>query len=342
VFIPAASVPAAGGHLWVGIGPSWQAEYGSFGAVCGTEFQNPVLTGQYGSGRIAITNVTGAAFATYSDPGGDLGVTVELDGEEYPFSGGNTIVDAGIEGSPTTEVSGGAFRVTGPGGRCLAAIGDREDDEEPAGVWGDPYSPRIPFEVDAIGTGAGPHQIELTTTRPGLLAVGTVHLGDDSRAPGISVTVGASTVYAPVTITTGERWMARFDDRSGAYYRGKLWRVADGEPTAWTVEVAIPEDGTEDIADRLQLCVRADTSQTVVVYPVTASADAPGGWVSEFLGVADGLSDRFALPSPARSGTVVLDLSGLAVRPLSYDGTYAVLDYQPSAGMTVWATYLSD
>lgn len=340
VLVPASRVPAEGGHLWVGIGPSWQADYASFGAQCATEFQNPVLTGQYGSGRIAVNNVTAAAFATYSDPGGDLGTTPVNDDENDPHEGGNTIIDFGTEGSPTTEVSGGAFRVTGPGGRCLGVVGDREDEEEPAGVWGDPFAAGMTFEVSAIGDGPGLSHIEVTTTRPGLTTVGTVHLGDSTRAPGISVTVGSTTVYQAVSISTGEVWAARFDDRSECEFRGKLWLVADGEPTDWNVTVDLPTDGTEDVLDRIVVCVRADTSQTVTLYPVTGAASAPGSWIREKLGVASGTTDRFPTSHLFHAGTLRYLLSGVAAPPVHPDE--ARLDYQPTAGMTVWAEYLTE
>lgn len=338
LLIPAAQVPAEGEHLWIGIGPSWQAEYGDFGAQCGVAtYANPVFSGHYGSGRIGLIGLSNADWAIYTAGSGVIGTTVEHDGEDEPYAGGNDLVDMGTEGSPTVYVSGGALHVEGEGGTGIGAVGYDEDDSQPPGVWSGAWASGAQFETDAIGSGAG--HIQITSTRPGMQTVGTVHLGD-TALPGISVTVGSTTVYAPVDIGTGERWAFRFDDRSG-YLRGKVWLVADGEPVAWTVETPLPEDGTEDTGERFTLWVRADTGQHIIVYPITARADAASGWVREFLGIADGLTDRFYPSLRFVPATLSLDLSGVATAPIWEDGLSARTDYMPSAGMTVWANYLA-
>lgn len=338
IFIPRSRVPTEGGQLWIGLGPTWQANYDLFGYQCGTSFYNPVVTGQYNSGRMQVMNIANPRWVISSETVDDLGTTVPLDEEESPYEGGNDIEVIGMEGSPVISSEDGTLTLEGPGGYCVGVVGDREDEEQPEGVWGDPWAPTFRFSVDAIGSGEG--QIVLTTTRPGLQTVGTIHLGD-TDATGITVAVGAETATADIEVTPDDIYQVRFDDRSD-YFRGKLWRVSDGEPTDWSVEVPLPEEGTEDVQDRFVWCIRADSGQTITVYPLMAAPSAPGGWIREKLGIASGSQDSFLPSHRYRSGSLEFELSGLFAPPSFEDGRVARLDYHPTRGMTVWVRYLAD
>ncbi|MGB8248633.1 MAG: hypothetical protein WCE98_11545, partial [Chlorobium sp.] len=126
--------------------------------------------------------------------------------------------------------------------------------------------------------------------------------------------------------------------------RGKVWAVADREPTEWDVEVAMAE--TEDDADRFALWVRAGAGQTVKVYRVQAQDDARDGRrvEREWIGVADGTTNRFPTCHPYRKGTLVAFINGVRTPP-EYedgDGAWFRLDAAPSAGMTIRASYVAD
>lgn len=339
VLIPGGSIPAAGGELWVGFGPSWQADYVmdafkplGYPVACDVGWAPPA---GLGNGKLTVTAFGDATWATYADPGTSLGNLAEHDDEDDPWAGGNDVIHVSQEGTPTSSIGGGAFTLTGPGGRCIGAVGDTEDEEQPRGPWSDPWGTTIPFEVDTL---SGDGRITFTTTRAGVVTTGTIHLG---TTPGISVATPQGSDFEPVTITTGERWLARFDDRSG-WFRGKVWPAAAGEPADWLVEVPIPED-TEDIGDRIVLCLYADTGQTVTAYAPSAVVSAPGSWIIERLGVMSGSSDRVQTSHPFEAGTIQLFLSGVFAPPFREDPDAGIawLDYKPTAGMTVWARYLA-
>jgi hypothetical protein len=173
--------------------------------------------------------------------------------------------------------------------------------------------------------------------------VGTVHLSDASSPAGISVGTADGSAFQAVTVTAAEVWAARFDDRSEGWLRGKLWRVADGEPADWTVEVAVPDE-TADTGDRLAIWVRAQDGQTIRLWPPEAVASAPGSWVHERLGVASGTTDRFVTSHAFVVGTLELELAGIFAPPAREDAEngHGWLDYKPTAGMVVWARYLAE
>jgi hypothetical protein len=304
-----------------------------------------IYTGELGSGILRLAGVGTGTWALYSAAGSDFPATVTLDDEEDPWEGGNLVLDAGSEGSPVSGVTNGTFYVEGPGGRGIVAIGDLEDEDQPRGPWAEPLSIEFRFIVDVLGDegDAQPSEIEVTTTRPGQRLVGTVHLGDASSPAGVSVATADGTEWRAVTVTAEEVWAARFDDRSDGWLRGKLWRVADGEPADWTVEVAVPDE-TADTGDRLAIWVRAQDGQTIRLWPPEGTVAATGSWVHERLGVASGLGDRFTASHAFVSGTLELELSGIFAPPVREDPAngHAWLDYLPTAGMVVWARYLSE
>jgi hypothetical protein len=172
-------------------------------------------------------------------------------------------------------VDGSKYYVTGPGGKGVYMVGEREDDDEPRGPWSDAaWAVELTFEIDAHGSGTGPHEIRVTTTGEGDRTVGVVHLGDDSNAEGISVGGPTTTVYLAKALTLDVKWRAKFDSRSGKM-RGKMWPLSEPEPAAWDVET--PMEETDDDQDRWELWLRADTSQTIKVWRIRAQQDADDG-----------------------------------------------------------------
>jgi hypothetical protein len=269
-----------------------------------------------------------------------------------PWEGGNTWREAGVEGSPVYGVDGSAYYVTceAPGGRGLTLLGEREDEDEPDGPWSDvAWGVRLTFEVDAAGDPGthGPRHIEVTTTGEGERTVGTVHLGDAAHAPGISVGGPTSAAFAAFPIEAGARYRAMFDSRSGRV-RGKVWKVADGEPASWDVEVPMAE--TEDDADRVSLWVRCGNGeghpQTVRVHRIDAVAGAPDGArvAHEWLGHSSGTTNRFTTCHPYREGTLRVHVNGVGIAPASEDGPGAAfaLDLTPTAQSVLRATYIVD
>ena len=67
-----------------------------------------------------------------------------------------------------------------------------------------------------------------------------------------------------------------------------------------------------------------------------------GAWVTEFLGLASGLTDRVDLSSPHVAGTLSVDVAGITVRPIREEPGTGWLDWRPTAGMHLWATYLAE
>lgn len=271
---------------------------------------------------------------------------------DAPWDGGNAWREGGVEGNPVFGVDGSAYYVTAEalGGRGLYVVGEREDDDEPWGPWSDAsWAVEVTFSVDALGdtATAGPRSIEVITTGEGEQVVGTVHLGDSTRAPGISVGGPTTTDYAAKSLTDTDRWKALFDSRSGKM-RGKVWKVTDGEPADWDVEVPMAE--TEDDADRFSLWVRCGNgvgaSQTVRIHQLRAYDDARDGRrvVREWLGYASGVTNRFTTRHPFRPGTLRAFVNGIGVPPSWEDGDAADfrLDFHPTAHSAIRATYIAD
>lgn len=344
VTIPGAALPAEGSELWVGFAPGWQADYDltsvapiGYPAVCRG------VSLDYGA-EMTVTDFSGFAWAVYSAASGDLGYTTVLDDEDDPWTGGNSIIDMGSEGG-TSGVSDGAFYSTDAGGRCLATVGDLEDDEEPRGPWSDGWSVTFQFSLSALGDAMDtqPSEIEVTTTRSGERTVGTIHFGDTSSASGIEVESATLTDFAAFTFTADARYAARFDDRSDGWLRGKVWLVSDGEPAEWDVEVEMPEESADD-GDRVVICIRSQDGQTVRVYPVYARATSQGGHIHERLGIASGTTDRFVTSQRYQEGSLGFTFAGVFAPPVRESGETceAWMDYKPTAGMVVWADYLTE
>jgi hypothetical protein len=346
VFVPGSLIPAAGGSLWVGVRAGWSSEHDSAGPYCSFPLW-PYDSGIGNSGK-CLASISGAAWATWIVEGDSLGSLVTPD-EDGPWEGGNAWQDAGTEGSPTSGIDGQGFYVTSesPAGRGIRVVGDLEDDEEAPGPWSDRAAIRFEFDLDATGSlvAAGTRSIEMTVIGEGLHLVGTIHLGDTGHAPGIGVHGGVESDYAAVTLTAGDRWVAIFDPRSGSF-RGKVWRVIDGEPAEWQVECDIAE--TDDHGDSLTFWLRAGngvgSEQTVRLLSFSAVPDASGMWVDERLGLASGTTNRFGPSHQYVEGTLRYRVSGVVVPPASEDGGAATgtLDAIPTAGMHIWARYLAE
>jgi hypothetical protein len=345
VFIPSAHVPPAGGTLWLGVRAGWRCQYGA--VTCGWCW--PFSSGVGNSGT-ATTGARSPTWAVWTTSGDGMGAIATVEGT--PWEGGNTWREAGLEGSPVYGVDGQAYYVTceAPGGRGLMLLGEREDEDEPDGPWSDvAWAVTLEFEVDAAGDPGttGPRHIEVTTTGEGERTVGTVHLGDAVTPAGVSVGGPTSTAFAPVPIEAGVRYRATFDSRSGRM-RGKVWKVADGEPAAWDVEVPMSE--TEDDGDRVGLWVRCGngtgSAQTVRIQRIDAQAAAPDGArvVREWLGAASGTTNRFTTCHPFRAGTLRVHVNGVGIAPASEDGAAAAfaLDLMPTAHSVLRATYIVD
>lgn len=349
VYIPAANVPAEGGTIWIGFTPGWQADYdldayapAGYPAVCWVGWHGLPFRG---NGFLNVVSFADFTWQTYTAEADDLGTTPELDGENDPWEGGNSIIDMGAEGSPTAAMGGGSFVVTGEGGRCIAIVGELEDEDEPNGPWSEPWRTSFEFMVSDLGD-TGDSQlshIEVTATRAGERLTGTVHFGDTGHAAGISVATPEGEAFTAVTITADVRWAVRFDDRSEGWFRGKLWKVSDGEPAAWTVEVAVPDESDEE-GDRVVVCIRAQAGQTITMYQLTAMASAQGGMVHERLGIASGDTDLFITSHQFVAGTLEYEFAGVFAPPVRESGATCEgwTDYKPTAGMVVWARYLSE
>jgi hypothetical protein len=344
VFIPGGLIPAAGGELHVGLQANWQTNRGS--VVCGWVW--PFTTGEEESGRYraSITTPVWQTFTAGDDDFGSAAVVADA-----PWDGGNAWHVAGTEGSPTAGIDGSAYYMTAasPSGHGLYMVGEREDDDEAWGPWSDcGWSLEGTFVVDVLGdTGtAGPRSIEVRTTGEGEQSVGTVWLGDSSRAPGISVGGPTTTVYAPVTLTAGDRWRFAFDTRSNKV-RGKLWLASGTEPAAWDVET--PMEETEDIdADRWTLWLRGGQAgdQTIRVLQVKARKGANDGQrvAKELIGRASGTATGFTTRHPYRPGTLRVYVNGAGVGPRSEDpdGAAFTLDFPPTARSILRASYTVD
>jgi hypothetical protein len=349
VLVPGGSIPAAGGYVWVGLSPDWQADY-DFGVSCSSGFSNPLATGEHNSGRITGPTAPSASlWAVYSASGDGPGTT-DPPGKA-PWDGPHTWHEM-TEGSVVWSMDGDALVVAAeePGGFGMYVLGQREDPEQPDGPWSDVmWAVEVDFKVSADGdTGtAGPRHIELTTTGEGERTVGTIYLGDSSHAEGIGVAGPTSSDYFAKAITNDEKWRAIFDSRSGLM-KGKLFRLADGEPAAWDTQCVMDE--TEDEGDRFAIWVRtgngAGDAMTVKVTKMLVQVGAHDGQrvVREHLGLASGVTNVFYTNHPFQRGSLKAFVNGVAVAPTEEDGGACrfKLDFYPTAGMVIRATYTCD
>jgi hypothetical protein len=346
VLVPGALIPAAGGTLHVGFQANWNCAYDS--TACG--WQWPFTTGAGNSGRYFPGSTPTLTWMTYDDTEQQMGAIAASARE--PWEGGNDWYDGGSEGSPSWSVDGDALIVssTTPAGKGWYLIGEREDDDQPWGPWSDcACSLEVTFTVDALGdTGQpGTRSIEVRLTGEGEQPVGTVHLGDGTRDPGISVGGPTVQVYDAVSLTAGDKWRAKFDSRSGKM-RGKVWKVGDPEPAIWNVETPLEE--TEDDQDRLSLWVRVGNdgagSQEVRIHRIRA---AQGGWDGqkvdrEYLGQAPGNANAFTTCHPYREGTLRVFVNGVGIAASQEDGDEAefTLDFWPTRRSILRASYVID
>lgn len=355
-FVPAATttsilitqIPAEGGELWVGFAPSWSPDLDISPYVCVTSPWRPMFTGERDSGRVSGVTLGSATWELLDAGDTDYG-SIASD-PTAPWEGGNEWRDAGMEGSPTFGMDGRALYVSAdePGGKGWYLAGEREDEDEPDGPWSDVlWSVTATFSVDRIGSteAGGRRDIELRTVGEGEQTIGRVHLGDTSRAPGISVRAPSAVDYKAKSLTAGTRWMARFDSRSGKL-RGKLWLAGDGQPADWDVEVDMAE--TEDDGDRFELWVRVGdgTTQRVDIIDLKAAESARSGHrvVRDIIGRASGNTNRFKTSHQFREGTLNMRVGGIATPPQKEWGDDALvrLDAKPSPGALIRATYIAD
>lgn len=336
VFIPASAVPAAGEHLWVGIAPNWDPDYEDFGYVCGnvpggTGYRNPVFSGAYHSGRVALTSIGNARWAVTSDDIPDLGETDVPRGA--PWGEAWTWHLIGTEGAPVYGMDGNAWFVE-DGGVGIALFGEREDEDEESGPWSDvAYGVELEFEVNALG---GTANLDITTIGEGERVSGVL----DMEADTITVLSPNTTDVGSYAFAAGQKYVACFDTRSGKN-RGKVWQGP--EPAAWNVECAMDE--TEDDQDRVVLWLRAGTGQRI---RVTRIRMLPGGRdgqrvVREWVGYASGVEKTFTTRHPYREGTLYTRVNGINV-PQKEDPDEAefTLTYYPSAKAPIRATYIID
>jgi hypothetical protein len=343
--VPGAMVPAEGGEMWIGLRPAWKCNYGE--EYCGWSW--PQFNGAGNSGRFFSPPwVTGLAWATWTTAGTSLGSAAVVD--EAPWEGGNAWHDGGIEGSPVYGMDGSSYYVEAEAesGHGMDMLGPGEDEDEPGGPWGDGWMLDILFTVDAHGAGTGgPRTIEVRTTGDLWQTVGTVHLGDATRAEGISVAGPTTTDYVAKALTLGEKWTARFDSRSGRM-RGKLWKVGDRMPAKWDVEVDIDE--TTDDGDRFELWTRvgngAGNSQKVNILRLDAAQMARDDQriVRERIGFANGDEHIFKPSHQFREETLRFYVNGVKASPDKEwdDDAKARLDGLPTKDMMIRATYIVD
>jgi len=232
------------------------------------------------------------------------------------------------------------------GGRGIAHAGPGQDEDAPWAPWSDGrWGVELVFTFDTHGDTAspGPRHIQLTTTGEGRSWVGTVHLGDADHAEGVGVAGPTVTDHLARAIGIDEPWAARFDARSGSV-RGKLWRLADGEPARWDVEV--PLEDTTDEADGVTLWVRLGdpaSEQTVRIHELAwYGAAADGQRVEhEWLGLADGDAATFEPAHRFDAGSLVAHVNGVDVAPSAEDGRGFTLDGAPTARSIIRASYIA-
>ena len=285
------------------------------------------------SGEIGALIPSGVTWQAWDSSAADLGSVPA--GGKAPWEGGNAYIDAGSEGQGDAWGMDGDFFLSAntPSGKGIYVVGHREDDDEPDGPWSDmAWAHELHFTLDAHGslTDAGTRSIESTTTGEGESAIGRVHLGDADHA-----------------LTLDERWVAKFDTRSGLYVRGKLWKQSDGEPAQWDVQALLSE--TEDALDRWTLWLRAGndaSAQGIRVHKTRAFAGASSGQriVKEWIGYAGGTDKRFPTAHQYRENTLRAYVNGIGVAPDYQDGANATfgLDFWPTTRSAIRATYIVD
>lgn len=366
VVIPASLLPAEGEKLWVGLVPAWTATgyADTFAYYCGFPSPNGSQSYQMDSagtpwqgytGEAVWTSVTSTWQVYDSSAPAALGTTTAHDDEDdVPWEGGNTIEDAGFEGDGGAwEFTGGEFIVSAdsPSAKGITVVGQREtdDDSEPWGPWSDlGWSHSFKFRLTAHGDTAadGTREIQSIATGEGEKAIGTVHLGDMNRAEGISVSSPSVTEYLAKDFTLDEVWQAKFDTRSGLYLRGKVWRVADGEPAEWDVQVALDE--TADEQDRWDMWIRAGndgSTQTAAVSDLRAAVAGVSGQqiMYEVLGFSSG-GRVFKVTHPFRVDEFRPYVNGTASEPLAVQPAQGefTLDFWTTERSIIAASYVID
>jgi hypothetical protein len=353
LLIAAADVPAEGEVLYIGFRASWETPLKEEVDGHGCSWQWPFECNESDvdymdrpylgySGAYGVNTPSAAKFMVWDSTEAELCST----------AAGGDILDGGTEGSPTWGIDGESFNVEAeePAGKALLVLGQDEDEDQPEGdhsdvAWGVDFE----FELDAVGdTGeAGQRHIELTTTGKGEQFVGRVQLGDGDYASGVLVAGPSEVEHKAVTLTTGERWRARFDTRAG-YVRGKLWKVADGQPALWDVQVDMTE--TEHDLDRWQLWVRVGNgtgnSQEVKVFRMRTYAAAGTGQrvVKEWTGLADGVTNVFPTAHRYVEGSLRAFVNGNSAAPSVESGEAATysLDFWPTARSRMRCTYVAE
>jgi len=353
--IPSEAIPAEGSYLYVGYRTKWQADY--YDWTCGwvwpygsPEAVYAVLSGNPWSGysgRAAVIAPRAAVWQVLS--AGSTAMGAMEDGDQ-PWEGGHTWQDGGVVGAPAYEVDGAAFKVssTANSAKALTVFGEREDATEPWGPWSDAdWMVEVVFEVDVLGLVGQPgtRAIEVVTTGEDERHVGTIHLGDGTRAMGISVDGGTESDYAAVTLTTGTKWVAQFDSRSGKL-KGKIWKQSLKKPAAWNVECNLTL--TEDEGDSFTMNVQVGNvtgAQIVRIHRLRAAQAAVSGErvIKEYLGIADGTTATFYTSHQYVRGSLRALVNGQQVRPIGTDEDLAkfILDGKPKNGSWMRATYVA-
>ena len=349
-------VPAEGATMWVGVRPKWQASYGHdadawnwpWTASAGQlDLSGDPYLGY--SGRCQM-NIISQVWLTFSVTTTGLPNSPEVD--NAPFGGGWEYTDAGATGSGVYGVDNGRLylRATAPSGKGFMQLGEYEDDDQPPAPWSDVrWGQEITFMVSDEGdTGqAGERHIELTTAGQGERTLGYVQIGDGFFDSGIRVLGPTVSDFDAFTISANTRYRALFDSRSEDWFRGKIWNANNRMPANWNVMADFSE--TEDDLDRWIIWLRGGnviSEQTIQVLRTRWLASAHMGErvVRELVGRADGLTKRFYVAHKFRRGTLDLIVNGTTIRPEDEDPdeTWGKLDFWPTAGSMIRATYVVD
>jgi hypothetical protein len=346
VFVPASVVPVAGGRLYVGLRTRWQADYGQRSShwswpwvSSAPQLDDAGVPYQGRSGMVQSGGWADAVWSVYSGGGAGIGATV-TPGDDDDAGGPFDWQDAGEEGDPLYELDpaeGLAVEATEPSARGWKLLGPEEDDDADDGSWSEYHGVRIDalFRTDAAGLTdqAGRRELELRILAEGQVSSVRAHLGDMTRASGISADGGGTIDYLAKAIAADTFYWLAMDLRAG-FVRGKLWAAAGdlSEPAIWDVEAEL-ESVDDDTADQ-RLVVRR-LRQYLAARPGEVV-------VGELIGLSDGTSSIFRTAHPYVPGSIVPSVIGGLTRPTREwaDEARFRLGSRPAASAIIRARYV--
>ncbi len=364
VFIPSSLIPVEGQTMYVGMIPSWTAEYGD--VSCG--FNWPFNTGVDNSAKATVSSWTDTLVWQSWDVAADAwGAGLDSD-DTGAWWYGNLPWEVTASGG-TYGINGDSLYLTVPAGgqetlfaKMVGSASYDDGTEEDSTSYGDPWnedlgvSMKARFRITTAGdvSESGSRYLYFTWNNARDAFRATVHLGDGGNAEGLTVGDGEASTFLAKAITEGSWMWVRMDTRHPDYVRGKLW-VEGGvkgslEPAVWDIIVSREDDTANPISgDFFEIGMSAGNAtgdaQTIEVDEVSfTGAGEHAEWVVDRLGQSSGADFLFHTSQSYRAGYLWLFVDGMHVETVESDreaGAFKVIQgVSPDENAIVLTRYL--